>query len=117
METHLLGTLILAELLLRADLSNNAAFQLSNLPDPISSAMSEIILPFSHFKATRNTSLPAVIKREFSNSGREKRAGLREARAGLTLSSLLPPPHPGSCRFKCHFPVLYVLHINILWFI
>ena len=78
----------------RADLLDNAAFQLSNLPGSISSAISEIILPFSYFKAHRNTSLPAMIKCECSNLGRGEGTGQSGKKLILTHSILLSPPLP-----------------------
>ena len=66
-----------------ADLLDNAAFQLFNLPGSISSAVSEVILPFYYFRANRNTSLLAMIKCECSNLGRGGGTGQPTAGRGV----------------------------------
>ena len=92
------------------DLLDNAAFQLSNLPDPISSAISEIILPFSYFRANRNTSLPAMIKCECSDLRRGRRTGQSQAKS-WSLHTLLSSPFP-SPRILSYFRILFEMSFS-----
>lgn len=86
-------------------LPDNAALQLSKLPDPVYSAISEIISPFSCCRANRKTGLPAMIKYEDSELGRGRRTGQRQTRSRPSHALLLSPCT--SPRIWSYFGILF----------
>lgn len=107
-------TPLLRPLILGANLLDNAAFQRSNLPDPISSTISEIIFHFLYFQVNKNTNLSSMMKCKGSELGKGRRSRQGQRRSRLHMPAPLSLTSPRSYLIlglflKCYLSELYVL--------